>query len=256
MGVQLRLDGRTALVTGGSRGIGKAIAAAFVAAGADVFITARKADGLAAAAAELEALGGGRVAWMAANAGDAEQADACVRSCMERFGRLDVLVNNAAANPYFGPMIDIDQARAEKTVQVNQWGYVMWTRLARDAWMGANGGAVLNVSSVGGFSVERGIGWYNATKAAVLHMTRQLAAELAPGIRVNALAPGLITTGFSRALWEEHHDALSAATPLGRLGTPEDVAGAALFLCSDAASWITGAHLVIDGGATTAPALS
>jgi NAD(P)-dependent dehydrogenase (short-subunit alcohol dehydrogenase family) len=257
--MEIRLDGRTALVTGGSRGIGKAIAAAMMNAGADVMITSRKADGLEAASAELSdhaAAGAGTISWFAANAGDPEQARACVAACMERHGRVDVLVNNAAANPYMGPMVDIDPARAEKTVQVNQYGYIVWTRAVRDAWMGEHGGAVLNLASVGGLSVERGIGYYNVTKAAVLHLTRQLAAELAPRIRVNALAPGLVKTDFAKALWEVHEETLAKRTPLGRLGMPDDIAGAALFLCSDAASWITGAHLVIDGGALTGPALS
>jgi NAD(P)-dependent dehydrogenase (short-subunit alcohol dehydrogenase family) len=254
--MDIRLDGKVALVTGGSKGIGKAIAAHFVSSGADVLICSRKADALEAAAEELRGLGGGRVEWFAANAGDGDQAAACVSACIERFGRVDVLVNNAATNPYMGPMIDIDKARADKTVDVNQYGYITWTRLCRDAWMGEHGGAVLNIASVGGLSVERGIGYYNVTKAAVLHMTRQLAAELAPTIRVNAIAPGLVKTDMAKALWEPSEVAIAKRTPMKRLGIPDDIAAAALFLCSDAASWITGTHLVVDGGALLGPSVT
>ena len=175
---------------------------------------------------------------------------------MARHGKIDILVNNAAVNPYYGPILGIDVARAEKTVAVNQLGYVVWSKLAWDAWMEVNGGVVLNVSSVGGLSVEEGIGYYNVTKAAVLHLTRQMAAELAPKVRVNAIAPGLVKTDFAKALWEVNEAKLASRTPLGRLGEPSDIANAAVFLCSDAASWITGTHLVIDGGALTGPSLS
>ena len=250
------MDGKVALVTGGSKGIGRAIAAAFCAAGADVLISSRKAEGLAAAAEQLNASGGGRVAWFAANAGDPEQSAACVTNAIETFGRVDVLVNNAAANPYMGPMLGIDAARAEKTVAVNQYGYIVWAKHVWDAWMREHGGVVLNIASVGGLSVEQGIGYYNVTKAAVLHITRQLAAELAPKVRVNALAPGLVKTDFAKALWQPNEARLASRMALRRLGEPEDIAGAALFLCSDAASWITGTHLVIDGGAMTGPSLS
>lgn len=249
--MEIRLDGRTALVTGASRGIGRAIALSFASAGASVMISSRKAEALAKAADEVRAGAGraGEVAWHVANAGDPEQADECVAATVKRFGSIDILVNNAATNPYFGPMVDIDPGRADKTVRVNQSGYLEWVQAAWRAGLSESGGAVLNVASVGGLSVEGGIGWYNVTKAAVIHLTRQLAGELGPGVRVNALAPGLVKTDFARALWERGEDAIARRLPLGRLGHPEDIAAAALFLCSDAASWITGHTLVIDGGA-------
>ena len=176
-------------------------------------------------------------------------AESCVAATVERFGSLDILVNNAATNPYFGPLIDIDLARAEKTVQVNQQAVLTWTQCAWRASMQVSGGNVINVSSIGALSVEPGIGWYNVTKAAIAHLTRQLAGELGPLVRVNALAPGLIKTDFARALWERAGDQVAARLPLRRLGEPDDVAKAALFLASDAASWLTGHVLVIDGGA-------
>ncbi len=250
--MELRLDGKTALVTGASRGIGQAIALAFCSSGASVMISSRKADALAGAAAEIDAAKGdraGRVEWRVANAGDPEQAESCVAATVERFGAVDILVNNAATNPYFGPIMDLDTARADKTVRVNQTGYLEWVQAAWRSGMSERGGVVLNMASVGGLSVERGIGWYNVTKAAVIHLTSQLAGELGPGVRVNALAPGLVKTEFARALWEPGEAAIARRLPLGRLGLVDDIAGAALFLCSDAASWITGQTLVIDGGA-------
>ncbi len=243
------LEGKVALVTGGSRGIGKAIAAAFVGAGAAVVISSRKAEALEVACDELNAGGPGSATWVAANAGDPAQAKACVDEVMKRHGRLDILVNNAATNPYMGPMLDIDSGRAAKTVEVNQYGILVWSKLARDAWMGEHGGAILNIASIGGLSVDGGIGYYNVTKAAVLHMTRNMAAELAPLVRVNSIAPGLVKTDMARALWEQHEAAIARKTPMRRLGEPEDIANAALFLCSDASSWITGVNLVVDGGA-------
>jgi NAD(P)-dependent dehydrogenase (short-subunit alcohol dehydrogenase family) len=250
--MDLRLDGKTALVTGGSRGIGLAIARRFAEAGADVMLTSRKADALAEAAAGLAELDGD-VAWTAAHAGDPEQAAAVVDATMARFGRLDILVNNAATNPHFGPMLEINRVAAEKTVALNQLGVLEWCRLAHEAYMGQHGGNIINLSSVGGLGPENGIGWYNVTKAAVIHLTRQLSYELAPGIRVNALAPGLVKTDFARALWAPDEAAVAAHVPLGRLGEPDDIAPAALFLASDASSWITGQVLVIDGGTLTQP---
>jgi len=246
--MELRLDGKVALVTGGSRGIGRAIATRFAEAGADVMLSSRKAESLADAAASMEGLDGA-VAWHPANVGDPDAAQECVDATVARFGSLDVLVNNAATNPYFGPLMEMDLARAEKTVQVNQEAVLVWTQCAWRASMAERGGAVINVSSVGGLSVEPGIGWYNVTKAAVVHLTRQLAYELGPGVRVNALAPGLVRTDFARALWERSGDAVARRLPLKRLGEPDDIATAALFLASEAASWITGHVLVVDGGA-------
>jgi NAD(P)-dependent dehydrogenase (short-subunit alcohol dehydrogenase family) len=246
--MDLRLDGKVALVTGASRGIGKAIAAAFAQSGAKVMLSSRKAEALDKAAAEMRA-DGGEVAWHAANTGDPAQAEECVRATFEHFGSIDILVNNAATNPYFGPMIDIEPSQVQKTVLVNQDAVLHWTQLVWRASMKEAGGVVLNISSVGGLSVEPGIGWYNVTKAAVAHLTRQLAGELGPKVRVNALAPGLVRTDFARALWEPAGDAVARRLPTRRLGEPEDIANAAVFLCSDAASWITGHVLVIDGGA-------
>ncbi len=250
--MDLRLDGKTAVVTGSSRGIGLAIARRMAEAGANVMLTSRKADALAAAASGLEG-SDGEVAWYAAHAADPEQAAACVAATVDRFGGLDILVNNAATNPYFGRMIEIDQARAEKTVALNQLGVLLWSQEAYKATMAEHGGTIINLSSIGGLEPEPGIGWYNATKAAVIHITRQLAYELAPGVRVNAVAPGLIKTDLARALWEGHEEALAQHIPLNRLGEPDDIAAAALFLASDAASWITGQVLVVDGGTMMVP---
>jgi NAD(P)-dependent dehydrogenase (short-subunit alcohol dehydrogenase family) len=246
--VELRLDGKVALVTGASRGIGKAIAAAYAAAGADVMISSRKIEALEAARDEI-GTGGGQVEVFAANAGDTEAAQACVAATVERFGGLDILVNNAATNPYLGPAIDIDAPRWDKTVQVNLSAPLFWTQAAWRARMADHGGCVVNVASIGGISVELSIGNYNVTKAALIHQTKTLARELAPGVRVNAIAPGLVKTDMARALWEPNEEGLARALPLGRLGEPTDIANAALFLASDASSWICGHTLVVDGGA-------
>jgi len=249
--MDLRLDGKTALVTGGSRGIGRAIGLAFADAGASVMLTSRRADGLEASATEIRSRLGdraGEVAWTVANAGDPDQAEACVAATVRRFGRVDLLVNNAATNPYYGPIIDIDRGRADKTVRVNQSGYLEWTQAVWRAGMADHGGGVLNIASIGGMTVEGGIGWYNVTKAAVIHLTAQLAGELGPAVRVNAIAPGLVRTQLAKALWEAGEEKIAGRLPTRRLGEPEDIAKAALFLCSDAASWITGETLVVDGG--------
>jgi NAD(P)-dependent dehydrogenase (short-subunit alcohol dehydrogenase family) len=248
------LAGRVVLVTGGSRGIGYAIAAACRAEGAHVALAARKLPGLEAARETLlGAPGEGEVHVVVANAGESEQAQEAVASTVARLGAVDVLVNNAATNPYMGPLVDIDLPRAEKTVKVNQFGMLAWTRAVWRAGMAERGGVVLNIASVGGMIVDPGIGYYNATKAAMMHMTRQLAYELGPAVRVNAIAPGLIKTELARAVWEPREAVVSAALPTRRLGLPSDIADAAVFLISDRSSWITGQTLVVDGGALTIP---
>ena len=251
--MELELKGKTALITGGSRGIGLGIAARFLEAGANVMITSRTAADLAEAAAGLVAGGAAedQVAWVAAHVGRPDDAGTCVAETVARFGGLDILVNNAGTNPYFGPMIDIDMARAQKTFEVNQLSVLVWTGAAVKAGLR---GSVINVASIGGLGVEPGIGWYNVTKAAVLHITRQLSFELAPDVRVNALAPGLVKTKLAAALWEgPGEERIAAQIPLRRLGVPDDIATAALFLASDASSWMTGQTLVVDGGTTAQP---
>ncbi|HEX8803630.1 MAG TPA: SDR family oxidoreductase, partial [Acidimicrobiales bacterium] len=221
--MEISLEGKVALVTGASRGIGRAIAAAYAGAGAAVMLSSRKQEALEAAAGEI----GGDTAVFAANAGEPDQIAACVAATVERFGRVDILVNNAATNPYMGRSIEIDLPRFDKTWQVNYRGPVVWVQEAWRSSMREHGGVVINIASVGGLSVETHIGHYNVTKAALMHLTRTLAADLAPHVRMNAIAPGLVKTDMARALWEPAEEAIAARMPLRRLGQPEDIANAA-----------------------------
>jgi NAD(P)-dependent dehydrogenase (short-subunit alcohol dehydrogenase family) len=242
--MQISMEGKVALVTGASRGIGQAIAATMSAAGAKVMLTSRKIDGLQAAAATMA----GETAVFAGNAGDPEVARACVAATIERFGRLDILVNNAATNPYYGETMKVDEARFDKTFQVNLRGPVFWCQAAWDQAMQHTPGVIVNIASVGGLRSEAGLGVYNLTKAALIHLTRQLANELGP-TRVVGIAPGLVATDFAAYLVENFGDRLAKQLPLQRLGEPQDIANLATVLASDAASWITGETYVIDGGA-------
>ena len=243
--MELRLDGKVALVTGASKGIGLAIATKFAESGAAVMLSSRKLDALQAAAKEID----GETEVFAANAGEIDQAEAAIGATIERFGGLDILVNNAATNPYMGPAIDIDQGRYDKTFQVNLRGPFFWTQAAWNAAMKEKGGNIINIASIGGMQYGGHIGVYDNTKAALLHLTGHFAAELAPKVRVNGIAPGLVKTDFARALWEPAEEAVAKRMPLRRLGVPEDIANGALFLASDASSWMTGHTLIIDGGA-------
>jgi len=250
--MDIRMDGKVALVTGASRGIGLAIAQRLCEAGANVLLVSRKADGLAEAVATLAGLDG-EASYEAAHVASEEEAIRTVGICIERYGRLDVLVNNAGTNPYFGHMIDIDESRMTKTYEVNQASLLLWAKAAWHQWMAEHGGVMLNMASVGGLNPEPGIGWYNVTKAADIHITKQLAYELGPKVRVNGIAPGLVKTELARALWESEGAKIAKKLPLGRLGEPDDIATAALFLVSDASSWMTGQTIAVDGGTTSMP---
>jgi NAD(P)-dependent dehydrogenase (short-subunit alcohol dehydrogenase family) len=238
------LSGRTAIITGGSRGIGLAIAQRLAADGANVVLTARKQESADAAAEQV----GEKAVGVAAHAVDEDAAKHCVDLTLDRFGSIDILVNNAGTNPAYGPLIEQDHARFAKTFEVNLWAPLLWTSLAVKAWMGEHGGAVVNTASIGGMHQSPYMGMYNATKAALIHVTKQLALELSPKVRVNAICPGVVRTRLAEALWKDHEDALSASTAVGRIGEPPDVAAAVAFLVSDESSWITGDTMVIDGG--------
>lgn len=256
--MELRLDNKVALITGGSRGIGLEMAKTFIRAGADVMIVSRKADALEEASALVNAVAGGvaeerssppRCAWFAANTGEPESASKAIAATVQEFGALDILINNAATNPYAGPMIDVDLGRWNKTIQVNLTAPLFWSQEAWRATMQANGGVIVNISSVGAKMTSESLGVYDLTKAALLHMTEQLGAELGPGVRVNAICPGLIKTDFARVLWEgDRGNQVANSYPLKRLGETSDIANAALYLACDASSWMTGQHLTLDGG--------
>jgi len=208
-------------------------------------ITSRKADACQQAAREL----GEGAHFEAGHIGREEDAQRVVGATLDRLGRLDILVNNAATNPYAGPTLEVDRPRWEKTLEINLTAPLFWTQLVWRRWMEEHGGVVLNVASVGGFSTSPILGVYDVTKAALIHLTRQLAAEMGPGVRVNAIAPGLIKTDFARTLWEGGRgDKVAEAYPLKRLGEPEDVAAAALYLAAETGSWMTGQTLILDGG--------
>jgi NAD(P)-dependent dehydrogenase (short-subunit alcohol dehydrogenase family) len=246
-GIALRLDGRVALITGATRGIGRGIAEAYAKAGAAVVALARKPDELAETEASLGALGV-PVLTVTGSAGDPEVLATAVARTVGELGRLDIVVNNAATNPAMGSMMDLETPAVRKILEVNLEGPLHLAREAWHAWMHEHGGVILNVASTGGLHASPFIGMYNVSKAALIHLTKQLALELAPGVRVNAIAPGLVKTDFARALWEPDEERVAARHPLDRIGVPDDIAGLALFLASDAAAWITGEVFRIDGG--------
>lgn len=249
----IHVQGKVAIVTGGSRGIGEAIALALGRAGAKIAISARKPEGLDQAAERLSAAGC-EVARFVAHAGKTADCEKLVAEVAAKFGKVDVLVNNAATNPHFGPMLTADDGAFDKTFEVNARGYFAMARaVARHLVDRGAPGSIVNVASIAGLMAAPLQGIYGMTKAAVLSMTKTLAAELgASKIRVNAIAPGLVETRFAQALTTNPDilEKLLARTPLGRVGRPEDIAGAALYLASDASSFMTGQVVVVDGGAT------
>jgi NAD(P)-dependent dehydrogenase (short-subunit alcohol dehydrogenase family) len=246
------LAGRAALITGASRGIGLAIAAELLGRGASVTITARKPDELAAAAERLVAgaAGGdaGRVLAVPGNAGSAEAREEAVARTVETFGNLGILVNNTGINPTYGPLVEADLDAVRKIFDTNVVAALGFVQLAYKAWMAEHGGAIVNLASVAGFRSTGAIAAYGASKAALIRLTEELAWQLGPSIRVNAVAPAIVKTRFATALYAEGEEKISAAYPMKRLGTPEDVAGLVGFLVSDAASWITGETVRVDGG--------
>jgi NAD(P)-dependent dehydrogenase (short-subunit alcohol dehydrogenase family) len=245
------LEGKTAIVTGASRGIGEAIAVAFAAAGARVVLAARKLDGLQGVAARIEGAGGQALA-VAAHTGKAEDVTRMVGAAVERFGQVDILVNNAATNPYFGPLVDITDAAWDKTFEVNLKGSFMASREVIRHLRARNApGAIVNMASVAGIRAAPFQGCYGMTKAALISMTMTLASEVGPaGIRVNAIAPGLVETRFASAIVQ--NDTLRKhfvdRAPAGRHAQPDEMVGAALFLASDAGSYMNGQTVVVDGG--------
>jgi len=250
--MDVRVDGQVALITGASRGIGEAIAAEMLDSGAaGVIITSRSEENLTAAADRLD---DERVLSVVARADSEADAEATVEKAIAAFGRLDILVNNAATNPAVGHLATADVGAVQKTWEVNQLGPLLWARAAWRQAMSSRGGSIVNIASVGGIRVGPFIGAYNISKAAVIHMTYQLANEMAPLVRVNAVAPSVVRTRLSAALWDGVEEHTAKVHPLQRIGEPRDIAHAVAFLVSDAASWITGVVLPVDGGITGAAA--
>ncbi|MEZ4735502.1 MAG: glucose 1-dehydrogenase [Caldilineaceae bacterium] len=244
------LTGKVALITGASRGIGEAIAKAYAAAGAKVVLSSRKQEGLDVVAAEIEAAGGATLA-VAAHTGDVTAVQTLVTRTLETFGGIDILVNNAATNPHFGPIMTAEESHWDKILDVNVKGYFRLTQACVPHMRQRGGGKIINMASVAGKTPLPGMGIYCVSKAAVLMLTEALAAELAAdNIQVNAIAPGFIKTAFSRAIWDNPalHDAVKQSIPQQRLGATAELVGMALYLASPASSFTTGATIVIDGG--------
>lgn len=245
-----RFAGKTAIVTGASRGIGLGIAQRLVADGARVVLTARKQEGLDEAVA---ALGGPEVAHaVAGKADDPAHREETVAAAIETFGGVDFLVNNTGINPVYGPLVELDLGAARKIVEVNCIAALGWVQTVYGQWQREHGGAIVNVASIAGLNPSPPIGFYGASKAMLIHLTEGLAVELGPSIRVNAVAPAVVKTRFATALYEGREEQVAAAYPLRRLGVPEDIAGVVAFLLSEDAAWMTGQTVVVDGGLTKA----
>ncbi|MAF83118.1 MAG: SDR family oxidoreductase [Gammaproteobacteria bacterium] len=246
------LAGKIALVSGASRGIGAAIATLLAEQGAHVIVSSRKLDGCQAVADEIVAAGGSAEA-LACHIGRLEDIEKTFVTLRERHGRLDILVNNGAANPYFGPILETDPGAFTKTVEVNVRGYFFMSVEAGRLMKEKGGGAIVNTASVNALIPGVGQGIYSITKAAIVNMTKAFAKECAPfGIRVNALLPGLTKTKFANALFADNeiYTEWMKSVPLGRHARPDEMAGAVLYLVSDAATYTTGESLVVDGGLT------
>ncbi|QKV91273.1 SDR family oxidoreductase [Streptomyces sp. NA02950] len=245
MTAEIKDSGRAALVTGASRGIGLAIAEALVARGDRVCITGRNEDSLKEAVARL---GADRVIAVAGKAHDEAHQAIAVERAMEAFGRIDHLVNNAGTNPVYSPLADLDLGVIRKVFETNVVSALGFAQHTWKAWQRENGGTIVNIASVAGLSPSPFVAAYGVSKAAMINLTVQLAHEFAPGVRVNAIAPAVVKTKFATALYEGREEEVTARYPLGRLGAPEDIGGAAAFLTSDQAAWITGQTLAVEGG--------
>ncbi|MFE6281535.1 SDR family oxidoreductase [Streptomyces sp. NPDC057877] len=241
----VELSGKVALITGGSRGIGYGVAEALIARGDRVCITGRNEDALKEA---VDRLGSDRAIGVAGKAHDEAHQVIAVERTMEAFGRVDYLVNNAGTNPVFGPIAELDLNVARKVFETNVISALGFAQQTWKAWQRENGGAIVNISSVAGLAPSPFIGAYGVSKAAMINLTVQLAHEFAPKVRVNAIAPAVIKTKFAQALYEGREAEAAAAYPLGRLGVPSDIGGAAAFLTSEQSDWVTGQTLVVDGG--------
>lgn len=248
------LDGKVAVISGASRGIGEAIARAFVEAGASVAISSRKEENIAPVAEEINEAYPQRALPVVAHAGKRDEVERLVDEAVNAFGRVDIAVNNAATNPHFGPLLDAELWQWDKILEVNVKGYFWLCQIAARRMIAqGDGGKIINMASVAGLKPGPMMGIYSVSKAAVLMLTRALALELASdGIQVNAIAPGFVKTRFSAALWQNPllNDRLLEDTPAGRMAEPDEITGIALYLASNASDFTTGAVFTVDGGYT------
>ena len=248
-----RLNKKTAIVSGGSKGIGKAIALKYAQAGADVLICSRRKETLDAAVIEAES-NGFSLTPIECNTSNFDSIQSVVDLTMDKFGKVDILVNNAATNPYYGPILNSEDSHWDKIFDVNVKGYFNFAKACSISMIKNNYANINNEASIAAKTPLEGLGVYNISKAAVVMLTKVLAKELGQhNIQINTLAPGLIKTDFSKALWEDEntYNKIVKSIPQGKMGTPEDISGMALYLASDASDFITGSIFTVDGGITT-----